>query len=197
MRPPHHRSARLRRRDPERASHPASDGDLPIPAGDGAGPVCGLFAFESLAIRGARRDAHRDFEGGGAAAAVYLLAISSLLTFGGGAATAGGAAADARTGILKEKRQLIGPLGSPEQIARDPFAIVDKVPLAEMPMIYIACGGQDVLLQDSRTFVDLLSKKKIPYEYREISPGDHNYDFWDQQISVFLELLMEKPGFTQ
>ncbi len=92
---------------------------------------------------------------------------------------------------------MIGPLGSPEQIARDPFAIVDKVPLAEMPMIYIACGGQDVLLQDSRTFVDLLSKKKIPYEYREISPGDHNYDFWDQQISVFLELLMEKPGFTQ
>ena len=100
-------------------------------------------------------------------------------------------------GKLKEKRQLLGPPGSREQNARDPFVIVDKVPLSQMPLIYIACGGQDFLLEETRTFVDLLSKKKIPYEYREISLADHNYDFWDEQVSVFLDILMTKPGFTR
>jgi hypothetical protein len=71
----------------------------------GAGFVCGLFPFESLAIRGARRDAHRGFAGDGAAAAVHLLAFSGVVAFGSGAATAGGAAADARTGMGGGQRE--------------------------------------------------------------------------------------------
>lgn len=99
--------------------------------------------------------------------------------------------------VLKEKQQLLGPPGSPEREARDPFVLVDKVPPAEMPLIYIACGGQDFLLDESRSFVDLLAKKKIPYEYREVSPREHSWDFWDDQVRVFLDLLDKKPGFAQ
>jgi S-formylglutathione hydrolase FrmB len=103
----------------------------------------------------------------------------------------------AHRGSSRKNVNCWAPPGSPEQNARDPFLIVDKVPLSQMPLIYIACGGQDFLLEETRTFVDLLSKKKIPYEYREISLADHNYDFWDEQVSVFLDILMTKPGFTR
>ncbi|HOL70696.1 MAG TPA: alpha/beta hydrolase family protein [Bryobacteraceae bacterium] len=76
-----------------------------------------------------------------------------------------------------------------ERSARDPFALVEKVPPAEMPLLYIACGGQDFLLKQNRDFIQLLAEKKIPYEYREISPRAHTWDFWDEQIRVFLEIF--------
>ena len=50
---------------------------------------------------------------------------------------------------------------------------MESVPAASMPMIYIACGGQDFLLRQNREFVQLLAEKKIPYEYREIFPREH------------------------
>jgi S-formylglutathione hydrolase FrmB len=64
-----------------------------------------------------------------------------------------------------------------------------------MPMLYLACGGQDFLIGDNRAFVDLLATRKIPYEYREISPRVHSWDFWDDQIGIFLGLLRQQPGF--
>lgn len=76
-----------------------------------------------------------------------------------------------------------------ERRARDPFALIEKVPPAEMPLLYIACGGQDFLLKQNRDFIQLLAEKKIPYEYREISPRLHTWDFWDEQIRVFLEIF--------
>ena len=84
---------------------------------------------------------------------------------------------------------MFGPNGSDERKGRDPFQLVEKIPAAEMPLIYIACGGQDFLIQQNREFVALLAKKNIPYEYREISPRGHTWDFWDDQIQVFLEFL--------
>jgi S-formylglutathione hydrolase FrmB len=45
--------------------------------------------------------------------------------------------------------------------------------------------------------VKLLAEKKIPYEYREISPRGHSWDFWDDQIRVFLDMLASRPGFRE
>jgi len=95
----------------------------------------------------------------------------------------------------QEISALFGPLGSAERRERDPFAWLDKVPAAEMPLLYLACGGQDFLIGDNRAFVDLLSSRKIPYEYREISPRVHSWDFWDDQIRIFLDLLRQQPAF--
>ncbi len=58
-----------------------------------------------------------------------------------------------------------------------------------MPLIYIACGGQDFLLRQNRDFVAMLASKKIPYEYREVSPRVHSWDFWDEQIPIFLDMI--------
>ena len=94
-----------------------------------------------------------------------------------------------------DMQAVFGAQGSEDRKARDPFELIEKVPLAEMPALYIACGGQDFLLQQNRDFVALLAKKKIPYEYREISPRAHTWDFWDDHVKVFLGFLKELPGF--
>jgi S-formylglutathione hydrolase FrmB len=64
-------------------------------------------------------------------------------------------------------------------------------------MIYVACGGQDGLLRENRAFVQLLAERKIPYEYREISPRSHSWDFWDEQVRIFLDLLDKRAGFGE
>jgi S-formylglutathione hydrolase FrmB len=97
----------------------------------------------------------------------------------------------------QELAAVLGPVGSPERQQRDPLALLEKVPPAEMPMIYVACGGQDFLLSQNHEFIQLLAEKKIPYEYREISPRVHSWDFWDDQVNIFLDLLDKRTGFGE
>jgi putative tributyrin esterase len=97
----------------------------------------------------------------------------------------------------QEILHVFGAPGSPERQQRDPLALLEKVPPAEMPMIYVACGGQDGLLRENRAFVQLLAEKKIRYEYREISPRSHSWDFWDDQLRIFLDLLDKRAGFAE
>ena len=92
---------------------------------------------------------------------------------------------------------LFGAPGSKERSEKDPFALLEKVPASDMPMIYLACGGQDFLIQQNRDFVKLLAEKKVPYEYREVSPRVHSWDFWDDHIKVFLGMLGSKAGFGE
>jgi S-formylglutathione hydrolase FrmB len=99
--------------------------------------------------------------------------------------------------IWEEVQPLFGPAGSAERRERDPFAMLEKVPAAEMPAIYIACGGQDFLVHQNRAFVALLASKKIAYEYREVSPRIHSWDFWDEQIRVFLGRIAARDGARQ
>ncbi len=93
--------------------------------------------------------------------------------------------------LTAELQPLFG--GTAERKDRDPFEFALKVPAAEMPLIYIACGGQDFLLDQNRAFVALLASNKIPYEYREISPRVHSWDFWDEQIPIFLDMIDPRP----
>ena len=91
---------------------------------------------------------------------------------------------------------LFGKLGAPERSARDPFALIEKVPPATMPAIYISCGAQDTLLSQNRAFVQVMAEKGVAYEYREVAPRVHSWDFWDEEIRVFLRFLSRREGFT-
>lgn len=95
----------------------------------------------------------------------------------------------------EQMQAMFGPVGSAERASRDPIALLDKVAMADMPMLYIACGGEDFLIEQNRAFVKRLAEKKIPYEYREISPQGHSWDFWDDHVKVFLDLLTRLDGF--
>ncbi|HUI42345.1 MAG TPA: alpha/beta hydrolase family protein [Terriglobia bacterium] len=96
---------------------------------------------------------------------------------------------------FEEIHSHFGAAGSAAAQERDPFEIVKKVPAAEMPLLYFAEGGEDFLIKSNREFMDELASLKIPYEYREVSPREHTWDFWDEQIQVFLEKLAHLPGF--
>ena len=96
-----------------------------------------------------------------------------------------------------EIEALFGEPGSDTRKERDPFLLLEKIPAAEMPFLYLACGGQDFLIAENRAFVELLAKKNVPYEYREISPRVHSWDFWDDHVRVFLALISRLPGFQR
>ena len=96
---------------------------------------------------------------------------------------------------FKEIMSHFGTPGTEAAKERDPFELVTKIPIQDMPMLYIAEGGEDFLIRENREFVTSLAKLKIPYEYREVSPRVHSWDFWDEQIQVFLQKLAHLQGF--
>ncbi len=98
----------------------------------------------------------------------------------------------------KQKAEIMshfGAPGSPTAKERDPFEILSKVLRERMPALYIAEGGEDFLIKGNREFVAELARLKIPYEYREVSPREHTWDFWDEQIRIFLGKLARLEGF--
>jgi S-formylglutathione hydrolase FrmB len=56
------------------------------------------------------------------------------------------------------------------------------------PALYLACGTEDELLADTRTFREHLEAVGLPVTYGE-SPGAHEWGYWDAQIQRVLEWL--------
>jgi putative tributyrin esterase len=85
---------------------------------------------------------------------------------------------------------VFGPEDSKTRAENDIFAIIqDASPekIKTFPFIYLDCGTEDPFFQINRDFVSLLLDKKVPHEYREL-PGNHNWQYWDQQVQEFLRL---------
>ena len=73
--------------------------------------------------------------------------------------------------------------------------LVQNIPIQEVPMLFIVCGGEDGSVEETREFVRVLAKRSIPYEYREISPREHEWRIWNEEIPVFLDKLDRLDGF--
>jgi len=43
----------------------------------------------------------------------------------------------------------------------------------------------------NRELSELFSEKKTPHEYREL-PGDHSWQYWDQQVKEVLKVAAQK-----
>jgi len=99
----------------------------------------------------------------------------------------------------KKRRQeyadLAGAPGSKEQKERDPFELVQNIPVEEFPMLFIVCGGQDGNIESTHAFLLELAKRHVPYEYREVSPRAHEWRIWNEEIPVFLDKLDRLEGF--
>jgi putative tributyrin esterase len=91
--------------------------------------------------------------------------------------------------MSSREQQTFGKPGSPERLERDPSSLLANVPLESVPVLYLASGNQDIFVIDNRRFVERLTERKIPYEYREVSPRGHSWDLWDDQLVNFIELL--------
>ena len=72
----------------------------------------------------------------------------------------------------------------------DIFKIVREITperVKVLPFMYIDCGTEDFVIQQSRDFNALLVEKKIPHEFREL-PGNHDWAYWDAQVQEFLRV---------
>jgi putative tributyrin esterase len=96
---------------------------------------------------------------------------------------------------IQEYTDLMGAPGSKEQKARDIFELAQQVPVEEVPMLFLVCGGEDGSVEETHAFLEGLAKRRIPYDYRELSPRGHDWRIFNEEIPVFLEKLEKLDGF--
>jgi S-formylglutathione hydrolase FrmB len=65
--------------------------------------------------------------------------------------------------------------------------------IAALPYVYVDCGTEDGLFEINRSFVDILTKQKIPHEYRQL-PGSHSWAYWDSQVQEVLRIASKRFG---
>lgn len=95
----------------------------------------------------------------------------------------------------RDYEALMGAPGSKEQKARDVFELAQQVPVEEVPMLFLVCGGEEGSVEETHAFLQVLAKRRIPYEYLEISPRGHDWRILNEEIPVFLDKLDKLDGF--
>lgn len=58
----------------------------------------------------------------------------------------------------------------------------------DLPALYVACGTEDFLLDDSTRFVETARRRGVPVTV-DFSPGDHDWAYWDAKIRDVLAWL--------
>jgi len=98
-------------------------------------------------------------------------------------------------GVIRDSvLNVFGPADSATRKANDVFGLVRELSadkIASLPYLYLDCGTEDFLFQDSRKLVSLLIEKKIMHEYREL-PGDHSWPYWNRQLREILKIAVER-----
>lgn len=70
----------------------------------------------------------------------------------------------------------------------NPEELVRSLDRDSIPALYLACGIEDMLIENNRDFRDFLQRAGVKYTYEE-GPGDHNWEFWDKYIARVLDWL--------
>ena len=96
---------------------------------------------------------------------------------------------DPNMDMTSRTQQRFGAPGTPERRERDPGSLAADIAPELLPWLFLAYGSQDLFVRDNRAFVQRLGDRKLPYEYREISPPGHSWDLWDAQIVHFIEAM--------
>lgn len=96
---------------------------------------------------------------------------------------------DPKMDMTSRTQQRFGAPDTPERRERDPATLASTIPVESVPMLYLACGNQDIFVTDNRRFVERLTARKIAYEYRELSPLGHSWDLWDGQLVSFVDVM--------
>ena len=92
-----------------------------------------------------------------------------------------------------------GSMDSPTRAANDLFKLFANLPperFNALPFIYFDCGTEDFLIGSNRALSELLLKRKIPHEYRQL-PGAHTWPYWDAQVQEVLKLAARRLRAAQ
>ncbi len=89
---------------------------------------------------------------------------------------------------------IAGPELKGEGTDSDLFATAQRVVsgAGPRPKLYVACGTEDGLLDDNRSFHHHLDAMHYEHSYEE-SPGTHEWGYWDAQIRKVLDWLPQRP----
>jgi putative tributyrin esterase len=89
--------------------------------------------------------------------------------------------------------KIFGPMGSKTREQNDPFKHAEKADpvTANATFFYFLCGTEEECVPSTRRFVDVLRKKKIAYEYREM-PGGHEWTLWADAIPGMMQSLARR-----
>jgi putative tributyrin esterase len=95
--------------------------------------------------------------------------------------------------------RVYGAMDNPVRAANDLFKLIDALPperIAALPFLYLDCGTEDFLFDSNRALDELLLKRKIPHEFREL-PGGHTWPYWDQQVQEILRIAAHRLSAPQ
>jgi putative tributyrin esterase len=72
----------------------------------------------------------------------------------------------------------------------DLLALLEK---AEQPVpdLYLWCGTEDGLVAGNRNFIETAERKGIALK-SELSPGDHDWKYWDEKIQDVLQWMLDR-----
>ncbi|MBV9216540.1 MAG: esterase family protein [Acidobacteria bacterium] len=97
--------------------------------------------------------------------------------------------------IGKSIDMVFGPPSSAARAANDVFKLTRELPPDKQritPYIYLSCGTEDRIMLPVNTQYDaLLSERNLPHEFHT-SKGGHDWDFWSQQLVLFLDLADQR-----
>jgi putative tributyrin esterase len=99
---------------------------------------------------------------------------------------------DPKMDMTSRTQQRFGAPETPERRERDPGTLASTISVESVPLLYLACGNQDIFVADNRRFVERLTARKIPYEYRELSTFGHSWDVWDGQLVAFVDVMSKR-----
>jgi enterochelin esterase-like enzyme len=99
---------------------------------------------------------------------------------------------DPKMDMTSRTQQRFGVPDTPERRERDPVSLLAAIADEALPFLYLASGNQDIFVTDNRRFVERLTARKLPYEYRELSPFGHSWEVWDGQLVNFVDILSQR-----
>ena len=56
--------------------------------------------------------------------------------------------------------------------------------------VFMACGTEDFLLENNRSFYEFLKKEGIEVDYHE-SPGTHDWKFWNEYLEPAVKWMLQ------
>ncbi|MBE6608691.1 MAG: esterase family protein [Ruminococcaceae bacterium] len=86
---------------------------------------------------------------------------------------------------------IFGDLDAIKGSKNDVYALIKKAAESgkALPKVYMWCGLQDFLLEDSRRAKELFEKYGYDFTYVE-TDGDHSWFYWDREIQNAIKLFM-------
>lgn len=74
----------------------------------------------------------------------------------------------------------------------DLFALVEAADPASLPALHLSCGTEDHQFAANQRFVDAAEKAGVPLTV-DFRPGEHEWQFWDDEIRTVLDWLPLTP----